>query len=70
MGSKTVRTTRRYPQTEAQREKYNEYQRLYRSRNRDRVRRWQQDYILRKAERLAAERAAAVQEQGDLGAGA
>lgn len=69
MGNRTVRKTRRYPQTEAQRNAYNRYQREYRQRNPDKVRRWQQDYILRKAARLAAERGAALG-GGDLDAGA
>lgn len=69
MGNRTVRTTRRYPQTDEQRQRYNAYQREYRQRNPDKARRWQQDYILRKAARLAAERGAALG-GGDLDAGA
>lgn len=69
MGNRTVRTTRRYPQTDEQRQRYNAYQRAYRQRNPDKVRRWQQDYILRAAARLAAERGAALG-GGDLDAGA
>jgi hypothetical protein len=59
----------RYPRTAEQRDHYNAYQRDYRRRNPDKVQRWQQDYILRKAARLAAERRAALG-GGDLDAGA
>jgi len=65
---KTVRMTRRYPQTDAQRTAYNAYQRRYRAEHPDAVKRWQRDYIMRKAARLAAEQSAA--RGGDLDAGA
>lgn len=55
----------RYPRTEEQRSHYNAYQRDYRRRNPDKVQRWQRDYIMRKAAKLAAEQAG-----GDRDAGA
>lgn len=48
---------RQRARTDEQRAKYNEYQKLYRQRNPERVKRWQRDYIMRKAARLAAEAA-------------
>ena len=52
---------RRRVLTAEQREAYNAYQRDYRRRNPDKARLWQQNYILRKAARLAAEQAQAEQ---------
>lgn len=49
---------RRRARTGEARAKYNEYQKLYRQRNPERVKRWQHDYIMRKAARLAAEQQA------------
>ena len=49
---------RRRTRTVEQRERYNAYQREYRQRNPDKARRWQRDYIMRKAARLAVEQAA------------
>lgn len=65
---KTVRITRRYPQTDAQRTAYNEYQKRYRREHPEAVKRWQDAYIMRKAARLAAEQSTA--RGGDLDAGA
>lgn len=58
---------RRYPQTEEQRARFNAYQRDYRRRNPDKARAWRESYIIRKAARLAAARAALG---GDLDGGA
>lgn len=44
----------RYPRTDEQRQRHNEYQRQYRQANPDRVKRWRERYLLRAAERLMA----------------
>ena len=41
--------------TPEQRQRWNEYSRQYRAENPEKVRRWTQNYILRKAEKLRAE---------------
>lgn len=43
---------RRYTRTEEQRKAYNEYQRRYRAEHKDKVRQWQDNYIIRKAVKL------------------
>jgi hypothetical protein len=40
--------------TDEQRKAYNDYQRRYRAENKDKARKWQQDYIIRKAAKLIA----------------
>ena len=51
-------TTYRRPATDEAREKANAYRRRYRQENPERVKRWRNDYIMRKAARLMAEQAA------------
>lgn len=53
-------TTYRKPATDAAREKANAYRRRYRKENPERVKRWREGYIMRKAARLMAEQAAAA----------
>lgn len=52
--SKTGSTYRR-PATEEARQRYRAYQRQYRRTHKDRVRKWQDNYVIRKAAKLAAE---------------
>lgn len=52
--SKTGSTYRR-PATEEARQHMREYQKRYRRNNPDRVRKWQQTFYLRQAEKLKAE---------------
>lgn len=63
MSGKTARIQRRYPQNDEQRARWNDYQRVYRATHPERVRAWRDRYIVRKAQRLMAERG------GDLGGG-
>lgn len=51
--------------TDEQKQRFYAYLRDYRAKNPDKVRKWREDYILRKAQRLLAERG-----DGDLGGGA
>ena len=54
---KTAKQTSTYrkPATEAARQHAKEYQRRYRQENPDRVKKWRDNYILRKAAQLMAE---------------
>ena len=54
------KTTYRRPATDEAREKANAYRRRYRQENPERVKRWRDDYIMRRAARLMAEQAAAA----------
>lgn len=46
---------KRKPMTDEQRHKWNEYNRNYRKAHPEKVRNWQDNYIIRKAEKLKAE---------------
>lgn len=48
-------STYRVPKTEDERERRRAYQRAYRAAHRDKVKRWQQTFYLRQAEKLKAE---------------
>jgi hypothetical protein len=50
--------------TDEQRERWNAYSRKYRAEHPEKVRRWRQDYILRKASALAAAQAAGGDDRG------
>ena len=47
---------KRYPRTEQQRQYYRAYQREYRARNKAKTQKWRNDYIIRKAAKLTAEK--------------
>lgn len=58
--------------TDDQRKRWNDYQRAYRAANPDKAKKWHEDYIMRQAVKLAAERAAerAAAEREEGGANA
>lgn len=63
---KTAHTGNRYPRTEEQRQRMNAYLRQYRAEHPERVKRWRDNYIKRRAAKLLA----AEQGPGELDAGA